>query len=528
MPKTLHTNDGVKESVTRPIVFDITRQIQEWTGLEEMNILFAGDAEVAIQPGSALGDTTEDLNRTASQPLWRVNVKEEHRTEKLLATAVHQMEHAAFFKDPALEVYLRPVYSPTILTLEFEYRSTDVNNARRWRDEIRARVSTNRSSRTHIVKYHFLVPKEFLPLLKHIHELREAQGGYGEDFDTYLNNHFTQNVTELTTLAGTEPRWAIAEQQGRIMGLFEFTELPDESQKQGDTSAYRQVFSYRIYYDCPIATAADYPILVHNQLIDQQWLMFQPKDDMQVFESRASRSNVALGAFEIDRLARPTVKSGLRLPEFHEFYPESAPRFTLQILSALVGVETKEDNPDNRKIMNFNEIDENWEFRQEFIDHLRYDYAYLHKYCESLVNLTVYDGSMPLHHSLFSVDKDLNVVLNFDPDIRRTYYVRLSLLTDPTMLSAAAKTRARNNAEGMILIGATLAPDLVKEGKLPPVLGNSNYISAAAAEKFFTAIRAKTGTHQGGLLADHAIVQWNTVMILFVEANPINELGQEE
>lgn len=527
MPKVLHTNDGIRESVTRPVVFDITRQIQEWTGLESMNILFPGDAESAIQPGSTIEDH-ELRNRTASEAKWRVNVREEYQTDKLLATAVHQMEFPEFFYDEALGVFLRPVYAPTILTLEFEYRSTDVNNARRWRDEIRAKVSTNRDIRTHIVNYSYLVPKEFMPLLEHIHTLREAQAGYGEDLETYLTQHFTQNVTKLATLAGTEERWAIAEQQGRIMGQFEFQELPDDPAKQGETAAYRQAFSYKIYYDCPIATAADYPVLVHNQLIDMHYLMISPQDDLQTYESRSPRSLTALGAFEVDQLAKPTIISGLRLPPFHEFYPKSVPRNTLQVLSALVGIENPVTNPNNRRIMGFTEIDEKWEFRDEFVGFLKYDHAWLNKFGESLVNVSVYDGSMPLHHSLFSVDADLNVILNFDPDLRRTYYVRLSLLTDPNDLSQAAKDRARGFANGLILWGASLAPELVRQGKLPKVLGDSNYISRIEGEKFFTAIHSATSGHQGGLLADHAIVQWNTVMILFIETDSMSELGKEE
>lgn len=527
MPKVLHTNDGIRESVTRPVVLDITRQLQEWTGLEKMNILFQGDAEVAVQPGSTI-DNEASFNRTDSETLWRVTVNEEHQTDKLLATAVHQMEFPEFFYDEALGVFMRPVYSPTVLTLEFEYRSTDVNAARRWRDEIRTRVSTNRDIRTHVINYHYLIPKEFLPLLEHIHALRENQAGYGEDIETYLTQHFTRNVTKLATMAGTEERWAIAEQQGRVMGQFDFQELPDEPQKDGETSAYRQTFTYKIYYDCPIATAADYPVLVHNQLIDTQYLMLQPQDDFQTFASRSPRSVTALGAFEVDQLAKPTIKSGLRLPHFHEFYPDSVPRGTLQVLSALVGIDVTTENHNPRFIMNFHEIDEKWEFRKEFLDHMKYDHAYLTKYCESMVNITVYDGSSALHPSKYSVDENLNVILNFDPDLRRTYYVRLSLLLNPLDLSDAAKDRLRDNAEGMILIGAAIAPILVKQGKIPRVLGNSNYIPRREGNQFFQDICDVIMPNKGSYLTDHSIVQWNTVMILYIETDFQSELGQQE
>lgn len=524
MPKVILANDNVRESVTRPTVLDIARQLLEYTGLEQMPVLFPGDDEVAAQPGSTI-DNEGAFNRTANNPLMRISIKDEHRAEMLLATAVHQQEHQDIFYDESLGVALRPVYSPSVLTFEFEIRSTDVNAAKRWRDEVRTRISSGRDVRTHVINYHYMIPAEYIPLLQHIHELREAQAGYGEDFETYLDKYFTANVTKVATLVGGQERYAVVEQAGQIMGQFEFAELPDDPQKQGDTSAYKQMFSYRIYFESPVATTADYPVLVHNQLIDQKYLQFQPKPDRQTFASRSPRSVAALRVFEVDCLAKPTVKSGLRLPEFHEFIPRSAPSHTLQVLSALVGIESKEANPDNRKIMNFSEIDEQWEFRKEFIDHLKYDHMWLHKYGESLVNVTVYDEHMPLHHSLFQVDKDLNVVLNFEPDLRRTYYVRLSLLTRPGLLSKPAKDRARENADGLILIGVTLVPSLVKDKKLP-VVKDGNYVPRDEGKKFFDEIDKVTGGHQGGTLADHAVVQWNTVMILYIETDHKSQLGK--
>jgi hypothetical protein len=528
MPKVLFTNDGIRDSVIRPVVLDITRQLQEWTGLGALPILFPGDSEVVAQPASTM-DESQGFNQVSTRPMWRVNLREEHLTDKLLATAVHQMEFPEYFYDESLMVYLRPVYSPVVLTMEFEYRSTDANNARRWRDEIRSRVSTNRDIRTHIINYHFPIPQEFFPLLEHIWTLRETQAGYGDTFDKYLTDHFTQNVTKIATQIGTEERWAVAEQQGRVTGQWEFQDLPDEPSKQGnDGEAFRQAFSYKIFFDCPIATAGDYPVLIHNQLIDEKYLMYQPKDDFQTFESRSPRSLTALGAFEVDRLAKPTIRSGIRLPEFHEFYPRSVPKATLQVLSALVGVAVNPDGTNNRTIMNFNEIDEKWEFRPEFIAFLKHEYQWLNKYCESFVNVTVYDNHMPLHHSLFHVDADLNVILDFEPDLRRTYYVRLSIVMDPSYLTPRARDSSRDDANGLTLIGAALCPDLVKYKKLPQTLGNTNYITRAEGEKFFTRIRQCTQTTNTGHLSDHTSIQWNTVMIFFIETYDRNRVNVAE
>lgn len=522
MPKVAVTNDNVDHTVIRPIIFDIARQVQAWTGCAPTKIIFPGDGEVALQPGSSIDDENS-FNRTDSQAIWQITIHNEHISDALLSTAVFQAEYDCYFEDNDLGLRLRPIYSSQQITINFELRTTDITEARRWRDEYRTNLSNNRNVRSHVVNYHYLIPKEVFPLIEHIHALMEYQGGYGRTYEEYLKTYFAPTVTQISNMAGEQQRWAVREQAGRITGQFDFAELPDEPQRQSDSSPYKQVFSYKIHFDCPISTAVDYPVLIHNQLIDQEFILHQPKDDAEIFASRAPRSVAALMAFEVDKIATPTVKSGLRLPDFHEFYPASVPRYTLQVLSALVGIENPDDVADNRKLMSFYEIDETWEFREEFLKHLRYDYQYLNRYGESLVNVTVYDNDMPLHHSLYYVDKDLNIWLKESPNIRRTYYVRLSLVTCMRVLSNAAKDRARENAEGLRLIGATLAPALVKQGKLPQPVGKSNYITRVAADKFFAELDRYTDGYSGGLLLDQAIVQWNTVMILYIETTKKEE-----
>lgn len=518
MPKVILTNDGIRETVIRPIVFDVTKQVQEWTGLAAMNILFNGDTEAAIQPGSTIDDEPS-FNRTSSESMWRVQARDEHRTEKLGSVAVHQMEHPEFFYDEALKVFMRPVYSPTLLTLDFEYRATDGVAARRWRDELRTKIGMTRDSRTHIVNYSYLVPDGYFPLLEHIHELRENQAGYGEDFQTWLRKCFTQNATIVTTLAANHERWAIREQQCRILGKFTFNEIPDEPNKRGEDSSYVQAFSYQIYFDCPIATAVDYPLIVHNQLIDERYWSIPDKDDMKKAAWRSPRSSTALGAFEVTHLARPAVEQGLRFPEFHEFFPRYTPRSTINVYTALIGVLPPDpENPGaNRVLMNLTEADEDYVLREEFVEHLKWDHKRLNKYGESFVNVSVYNYDEPLDYTLYEVDENLNVVLKFDPDLRATYYVRLSLLSDPSQLSDAAKDRARESPNGLILIGAALCPALVSNKLLPKLIGDG-YMPRKEAQLFIKRISQCTSSKKQGFRPDFEFVNRASVMILFLQA----------
>lgn len=527
MPKVISTNDGIKETVVRNVVLDVTRQVQEWTGLEETTILFPGDTEVAAQPGSTIDDEAS-FNNTPSRPLWRVKARYMHRTDQLLATAVHQMEYPAFFEDQALNVLIRPVKSATKVQLDFEYRASDITAATRWQDEIRAKLSTRRMDRNHVVTYNYYVPQEYIMFLEHIHTLREAQAGYGDTFEQWLRKSFAESATVVTTLAGTHERWAIREQQNRILGRFDFDELPDDIEKNGDDSAWVSSFSYQFFFDCPIAAAADYPLLVHNQLIDQKYWGIPDKDDIKKAASYSPHSLTALGAFEVPYMAKPVVESGLKFPEFHEFYPSFKYRSTLQVFSALLGLEPIDpDNPPaKRTVANFREIDEDWELRPEFLDFMKWDHKWVCKYGESLVNVSVYDDTELLDPSLYEVDEDLNLNLKFTPSLRKIFYLRLSLLGDPSVLSDAARDRLKEHGNGLVLIGAAVCPNVVKAGLLPKIFGD-NFVLRKDIDKFLTRVQTCRNSHKNNFLADHEPMIWSTVMILFLQSHRADELPTE-
>lgn len=519
MPKVLYPIEDTKESITRPVVFDVARRVQEWTGMPNIPILFPGETEMAAQPGSTINNEVK-FNKFESESLWRITIDEETDKDRILATAVHQTDHGEFFLDEKLNIFMRPIYSQTNLTLNFELRTTDKNTAERWRQDIRARVSTNLDVREHIIHYHYLVPIEYEEFLSHVHDLREAQAGYGEDYETWIKNCFTRNMTVLTNQGATTARWAVREQQARVMGLFDFEGEPEKGSKEGETTQWVLTFAYKVMFEKPVAVSADFPLLIHNQLIDERFVPANPVDTARQYAARSSRSATAMGAFEVDVLARPTVLSGIRLPEYHEFYPATVFRKTLQVVSALLMIDPDPANPGTtgmHEVLDLRLMDEEFQFRDEFLDFLVHEHMWLNKYGESLVNVCVYKGDMPLHHSCFKVTPDLKVVMTDPPDLRNIYYVRISLVTDPTVLSERARESARDHVDGLLLIGAAVCPNLVKAGLLPKVLAGK-YIPRAEAEKFYRRIAQCTGSHQAGLHSDMAVVQWNTVMILFIEA----------
>lgn len=526
MPKIFIPNRGVSESVTRPIVFDVARKIMEWTGIGDVRILFPGKSEEAYQPGSNIDELDRAKINLSSENLIRIRVRETFEKDRLLTSAVLQLDNKCIFKDTDVGVYLVPAYTKTDLDLEIEFRSTDKNSADRWRNEYHQRISTNRAGLVHTVSYNYLIPEEYKNLLRHVHALRENQAGYGESFDEYTDKYFLKTVAESTTLAGTEPRWTVSENQTRVLGHFEFDGGPDEAQKQGEGSAVSSSFTYKVQYATPLGVAADYPILIHNQLIDSQWLapaMENENDPAIDYPLSSSGSTSAIMQFERWNQVASSKESGLRFPPFHEFFPKSVFASTLSIASVLIGCNPPDAEGDNRNLMNLTELDDEYKLSDQFIKMCKREHRGLNKYGHSFVNVSVYNSGYPMHESRFHVDKDLNVWLTEEPDLRKTYYVRLSLVTDPFILSNKVREYMRDYGQDLNMIAGVLCPNLIEYDMLAKLV-NGNYVTRVEADKLYDRIRKCTKTSFGGLMSDHAPVTWKLVNTLFVVAHKSSEL----
>ncbi len=525
MPKVYTACDGTSDTVTRPIVFDVARKIMEWTGIKDVRILFPGKSEEAYQPGS----TQDSLSRTQvnldSQGLIQIQVKETFEKDRLLTAAVFQLDNTCIFKDKALGVYLVPVYTNTDLELEISFRSTDKSTAERWRNEYHQRIATNRAGLIHTVTYNYLIPEEYKTLLRHIHALRENQAGYGQTFDEYIDQHFEKTVNETTTQAGTEARWTVSENQTRVIGHFDFEAGPEESRKNGEGSANEVTFTYQVKYGAPLGVAADYPLLVHNQQIDPIWINTaenynDPAIDLDIQRAKSTR---AIMHFERWNQVVMTKEAGFRFPAYHEFFPVTVADSTIQVASVLIGCNPPADDGSNRNLMNLAELDEDLCLSEDFLKFCKHEHKHLNTYGLSFVCVDVYIDGFPLHNARYHVDEDLNIWLNEEPDLRKTYYVRLSLVTDPYILTNRTRDRMREMGKELNMIAGIVCPNLTEFGMLAKIVSD-NYVTRAEAGKLYDRIRKCTKTSFGGLLSDQAPVSWNLVNTLYIVVHRASEL----
>jgi len=157
MPKLVLPVPETIESVTRPVVLDVVRQLAKYTALPEARIYFPGDMEKDRQPGTSISDD-KLFNTFGSTPKITIEVDEDYEAERMLTSAVYRPENLFIFRDDRLETSIKPVYSSTEITINFRGRFMDKVAATRWRDDVRARVSMERQEFLHDMTYHYLIP----------------------------------------------------------------------------------------------------------------------------------------------------------------------------------------------------------------------------------------------------------------------------------------------------------------------------------------------------------------------------------
>lgn len=508
-------------------MLDIARQLLKITNLpEQTKLVFPGDVDKQMQPGTSIGQQ----DATSIFPFGErilIEVEEEYERDRLLSTAVMRPENLFIFRDDLLETAIKPVYSETALTLTFHYRAKDKIGAQRWRDDIRTKVSMDRDIHLHNLTYHYLVPPEFLYILKEIHRMRENVDGYNEVYDVYFKDRVTQRASLLTNLSGSQSAWGISETQMRVVGWFDFEGVPERGSKEDDGDTWTISFSYKFRYDKPIACSMHYPLMIHNQLLDQKYRPDEPVYDVTEQLSSYTSSSRDFTYFEKGR-KRVTVP-GYAVPSFDEFIPTDILIDTMRIITALVSIDTTATNP--KLLMNLRELGD-IELNPIILDFLVKETPFICKPYHSIFTLSLYRSILLAEADEIQIDADLNIYSKDDLSLRNYYHVRLALVTNLNLLTESALLRLRNSGLALQLLLDAIDPTLkLKDvdaaiakkrenivydepgiGLIPPVLRN-DYVTREDLQIAIDEINREILVR-----GDGQIYQFNTVQVLMVQS----------
>lgn len=518
MPKTLLPVADLDQSVTRPIVIDVVRQVQRYTGIgDDTVIFFPGPDGQSYQPLSIIRPDQnyqgtgefDGAQRLGNFNQVTVEITEEYDLDRTLAQAVLQPEHLLIFADKKIGVFMKPAYSNTDVSLTFKYRTKDQTTAEKWQNDMRQRVSGNRDVHLLELTYSYAIIPAHMAILKEIYRLRELVAGYGDTFETWFLGHATPKMTQITDSAGKNLQYVIPQTQIGVPANFDFDGFPDKGGRDEPGATWTASFTLKFKYDRPTEQVMTYPLVVHNQLLDQKYRPAAPPYTLESRPKEYSLTAKALAAFQRTDANNATIKRmGARIPVFDEFLPTSLMPGTQTLVTVLLGLDSV--NPTH--LFSLQQLGD-YTFDPDILIFLLEEYPYLNKAYQSVFCLSLYQGQDRMTDGLIAIDADLNVTSTIALDFRQVYHARISLYRNLCGLNPAAQKRLQRHCGAAQKIIAALAPQIPAAGKLP-VCALDNFMSSADLGAVCRIINAGTfnpNTVPGGQLTIMKTVGTTTI-----------------
>jgi hypothetical protein len=508
MPIILLPVSDSTESITRPIIHDVVRQLLEITGLSsQTNIVFPGSLEKTKQIGSAISlNGEDDPNKFAYSDKITLEVDEQYDQDRLRNEAVIGPENLLVFEDPLLKMIMKPVYSGSEVAINCRYRAANKSQADQWRNMIKTRLAQRRDINVHTLTYHYTIPDEMLYIMKEIHRMREAVAPYGDTLEEYFEAHRHPKITELTNLAGTASAWAVPETQMQVQGWFDF-ETPESGSREDDADTWTLAFTYKFRYSRPVQIVMTYPLVVHNQVISQRFREAPVETEEAKILAFSHSTRVLNEFYQGKKVSDYVHRIGYSIPTFDEFMPSSVPSHTLRVLT--VGFTIDDTNP--ALFLNLKDLGIK-KFTPEMLAYMEGEAPFMTKLYMSAVMLNFYRNEFNIHPTPLSVNAALDVVGTTPIVLRDVHHLRISLVSDLRLIPTQALDRLRNHGAAAIQILEALDPSLRERGFMPSLF-SGDYIRKQDMDRAIHNLRP---------LGDNGpkmLTLQNTVQVLFVQAH---------
>lgn len=468
MPKAAVAVPDSYLSITRPVALEAVRQLAMLMGWQStIEILFPGDAEEVAMNGSTLDPERTMPSNFSDNGRIRIEIVENPIEDRVLATAIHRRENLPVFLDKKLGIRFQPVYSGTELVFQLQFRAPNRVLAERFRQEALMKTAQYRRENLHELTYHYAFPPVLLMMLKSFHELREATAGYNETFDVWVSNHITAKATNLATLIGTQQQLSVGETQTCPLGWFDFTALPEPATKNDETGTYVLNFQYTLQYDKVIGIAAEWPLMVHNQIIDSQYYAV-PLASGNMIDPGKVRRKPALSRHAFDALTNVYTDNcfkkfdGISIPEFDEWAPASVPPDTSTIIAAMISL----DPNDLRAVADLDDLGD-IEIDPDIRNWMRTEGNRMTRYGESVFHISLYRGDVQIDDGILTIDNQLNIRATVDLNLRERYHLRVAVLHNIFSIQPEGRESLRNAGQAAVKILTSMQLRLMKTGFVP-------------------------------------------------------------
>jgi len=453
MPVVSLMLNGSSRMVLSPIYYKIVQDIVDVIKIPNSTVVVLHrDIEHTLT--NATPNTTNlnnpDTPTTVSKRRIVTTITDDYNEDELTTTAVHQLASYPIFMDKSIDVFIYPIYIKTDVNIDFSFITPSRSEAVRIRDDIRLRLSQTRNITIHEIEYTFLIPKEVEDFITDVYDLKNRLEP--QTLEEYFTRHGTDRLHLVTDMSNKENvRLGVYEKQTRIVGLFDFSSMPEKVESDNENNNYKLSFTYKLSIDAPKAIAIRYPPMICNRPLPSKYLSFiedhkrYSKEEHKRDHNYTSIHLADMSIFEAHRQLenRVDINLPINIPAFDEFNE----RVGHPGYSILVSYLTDVNETDKRTLFNLNDTDPFYipEPLCSFIKNV--EYQYITKPYQSMLFLGLHQDEKFFNADLLTLDSNLNIVSRVDIPLYRPTRVTLGFIHNLDMLNDTVWDRYINHPE---------------------------------------------------------------------------------
>jgi len=449
MPKLQRPIPESDQSIVRPIAVSLIQDIMINKLLlsRDIRIQYPGYTNTSGQTHKWLSHV-RDTDRLPTSDRMHVDVTENYVSDWMPQNVTNKVEHIPLFLNRELDVEIRPIYASMEMKINLQYRAKNKTDARKWYDYMMLKVPNREDVTYHTLNYSYSLPASYIEILKEIHRLTEIKGAIGDDFNDFFTKWVNPKWTILTDQTGKNTLGAFAESQIKCLGFFDHGNEPDFGSRPDETDTWLVEMPYVLRYEKPKDIYFSYPIVIHNSVLSSK---YRNTTKYEIVEDLPQTRTWSMAHMkQMESLENPLLSNhafpGKHFPVFDDWMPRMVPDRTKRVFTTLVLIPDP-DSDDPLQLMNLRDLEHpqyNMCFNKHMLDFLNTEHQYVHEYRNSAINICLYKGRLWMDEWV-NMSKDLNIKSVKKLDIKSIYHVRLSLVSDLTILTESARNRLRHH-----------------------------------------------------------------------------------
>ena len=427
-------------TVSRNAIMSVVNNLIDYTRMgNDVNVLFPNDSEVVPTKGSTMHDENRKVEYLTKDVL-HLEVQEDTDPEFMLNVHTTVNNNAPIFQDTEAEFTITPIYFKHSVTLTVRFRSNSRTEVVNWRNGLKTRLASGgQFGLLHTLQFNFGIPEGVLTLMKEIQEIKERNYPTNENFKDYFTRLASKRVTAVHDPPGAFRSLVVQESQTRVLGIYDFNDLPEKPQKDIDTATYTAEFIYKFSYSKPEFIAVQYPVSVFNELLPEKYVTFNNVDTSYRSRNTVANFNVYnFNKFEMQEQIKTSdeIIGFVRYPEYDDKKLMETFLGYRSFASFLVSLDANK-----KDLLNLSELGD-YLFNDDVMEFIReVEWKYMTNPYKSIFSISLQKDNKILSYHNVIIDKDLNISCRLPLDIRHQHRVVFDICTQWYLLDRDAIDR---------------------------------------------------------------------------------------